>query len=133
MSKFKNTTLFSNLNFKSVYLKIFIFLCYLVSVLRISTYSNDYVITKINKFENYVRMSPEFLTNEMIPAFNDYHYVVIVSFWLSIFFLIEKISKIQFFENIKIHNKILFISYPPTRTVCNRTTIHIIIYLVYIS
>ena len=110
MSKFKNTTLFSNLNFKSVYLKIFIFLCYLVSVLRISTYSNDYVITKINKFENYVRMSPEFLTNEMIPAFNDYHYVVIVSFWLSIFFLIEKISKIQFFENIKIHNKILFIS-----------------------
>ena len=105
MIRFKNTILFNNL-----YFKIFIFLCYIFSVLRISVYPNEKIITKIDKFENFIRMTPEFLTDDMLPAFNDYHHVVIISFWLTIYFLIEKISKLQFLDNNKVENKIIFVS-----------------------
>ena len=105
MSRLKNTILFNNL-----YFKIFIFVCYIFSVLRISVYPNEKIITKIDKFENFIRMNPEFLTDDMLPAFNDYHHVVIISFWLTIYFLIEKISKLQFLDNNKVDNKIIFVS-----------------------
>ena len=105
MSRLKNTILFNNL-----YFKIFIFVCYIFSVLRISVYPNEKIITKIDKFENFIRMTPEFLTDDMLPAFNDYHHVVIISFWLTIYFLIEKISKLQFLNNNKVDNKIIFVS-----------------------
>ena len=105
MSRLKNTILFNNL-----YFKIFIFVCYIFSVLRISVYPNEKIIKKIDKFENFIRMNPEFLTDDMLPAFNDYHHVVIISFWLTIYFLIEKISKLQFLDNNKVDNKIIFVS-----------------------